>query len=76
MVGKVNKIIQRVNSELLKHQQGWIEDDIISSLEVINIIAELEDEFGVMIDPEDIVPENFNSLDDILNLIRKYVEND
>jgi len=51
-----------------------IDDGILSSLDVIQIIGELDDEFDITIPAAEIVPNNFNSLDAIVALVTKLVE--
>lgn len=76
MVEKIKNIVKKINSELITHQEEWIKNDIISSFEVINLISELESQFNITIEPEDFVPEHFNSLTDVINLVRKYSADD
>ena len=42
-----------------------IDEGLLESFDVITLIAELEDQFGVEIPAEEIVPENFNSAEGI-----------
>lgn len=49
-------------------------DDVLDSMDVITLVSALEDEYGIEIDPEDIVPENFASVDDIVSMLESYVE--
>lgn len=51
-----------------------IDDGMLSSLDVIQIISELDDEFDISIPAAEIVPKNFNSLDAIVALTAKLVE--
>ena len=44
------------------------------SFDVITLIAELEDQFGVEIPAEEIVPENFNSAEGIWRLLERMKE--
>ena len=48
-----------------------VDDGVLTSLMVVNIISQLTVEFGVMIPYEEIIPENFNSIDAISELIEK-----
>ena len=46
-----------------------IDDKILDSFDIVSIIAEIEDQFDVVISAEKIIPENFNSAESIWNLI-------
>lgn len=45
--------------------QTLIDDHILTSLDVLSLVAELEDEFDVTIPTVEIIPSNFNSVDAI-----------
>lgn len=46
-----------------------VDKKILSSLDIIQIISEVEDEFDVEIPAEEINPDNFNSADAMLAMI-------
>ena len=48
-----------------------IDDGFLESFDVITLIAEIEDQFGIEIPAEEIVPENFNSAEGIWNLCER-----
>ena len=48
-----------------------IDDKIIDSLTLTALISELESEFNIEIDMDDIIPENFNSIDAIADLVTR-----
>ena len=48
-----------------------IDDGLLDSFDVINLIGELNDAFSIEISVEDILPQNFNSIDKMLSLIER-----
>lgn len=52
----------------------FIEDGLLDSFEIVNLVSELEDAFSIEISGKDILPENFVNLDAIEELVRKYTE--
>lgn len=58
MKEKVLEVLQSVNKSILDGT-NLIENNIIDSFEVVNVVMELEDAFDIEIDAEDIVSENF-----------------
>ena len=57
-----------------EHGQGLVDEGVIDSLDLTQIIAALDEAFGVQIPAGDIEPENFNSADAMLALVRRYQE--
>lgn len=51
-------------------ETALVDDGIIESLEIVTIVTELMAEFDVEIDVLDLLPENFNSVDAIIELIQ------
>ena len=49
-----------------------VDDGILDSMTLVGIISALSMEFGVMLPYEEIVPENFNSLDAMAELIERF----
>lgn len=46
-----------------------LDGGFIDSFDVVNIVSELEESFNVEIPPEEIIPENFDSIEHITKLI-------
>lgn len=53
----------------LSNDLSLIESGIIDSLGIFTLISHLEDAFGVQIQPEDVVIENFETIDSIKKMI-------
>jgi acyl carrier protein len=54
----------------LTDDQALMEDGIIDSLGIFTLIAFIEQQFGVKIDPADVVVENFQSVRKVADLVR------
>lgn len=48
-----------------------VDDGILESLEIVSLVTALSDTFDVDITVNDLVPENFNSVDSIAAMIEK-----
>lgn len=53
------------------NQKNLVDDGIIDSLILTRLIVELEDAFDIEIEMEDLVSENFNSVDAMIELITR-----
>lgn len=69
MEEKVKEILKSINDEILEYKEGLLDDGIIDSFTVIEIVEELEHYFDIRISPDAIVADNFNSLSAIIRLV-------
>lgn len=53
-----------------------IDDHYLDSLSILSLIAEIEEEFDVIIPTVEIIPANFNSVKSMMALINKLSEED
>ena len=58
-----------------ENEKKLIDDRILDSLAVITMITDLEEAFDVVIGAEEIIPENFNSLQDLKEMLERLQEN-
>ena len=68
ILNKVKSGIDYVNEKHL------VSDELIDSLDVMTIVTEIFDEFDVEILPTDVVPENFESVEAMWQLIMRLQE--
>lgn len=64
----LKKIKPDVNFEGNEH---LIDNEELDSFDIVSIVSAINDEFDIEIGAGDIVPENFNSIEAIYNLIQK-----
>lgn len=57
-----------------ENEKNLIDDRVLDSLDVMNLTVELNDEFDIEITPLDILPENFQSIETIYQLITRLQE--
>lgn len=63
----LNDLHPEVDFEVEEH---LIDDGILDSLDIVNLISEISEVFDVNITAKDIVPENFNSAKALYSLIQ------
>lgn len=54
-----------------ENEKELIDDEILDSFDVVAIISEIDDKYDVQIRINELDPENFNSVENIWNLIQK-----
>ncbi len=72
MKEKVMEALCKINPKVIEHmEEDLIETGFIDSFEIVNLVVELEEMFGIDIDPEEIIPDNFQTVNAIINLMEK-----
>lgn len=52
------------------HETALIDDGFLESLDLVTIVSEIMDTFDIELNVEDLLPENFNSVQAMLELIQ------
>lgn len=74
MKEQIIKMLNELNDDFTGYQgTNMLEDHILDSFSVMELVANIEDLYEIEIDAEDIVTKNFETVDSILNLVKKYV---
>ena len=66
MKERILKLLEGIQPDIdFENETALIDDSLLESFDVIQIVTSLMDEFDISIDADDIEPENLNSLDAI-----------
>ena len=69
---KILTILNEIKPEYdFTESQDFIMDGYLDSFDVVALVSALEEEYGVLIDALDILPENFCNLEAILLVVKK-----
>ena len=69
---KLLEILKEIRPDVdFENETELIDDGILDSFDVVSIISEIDDAFGVQIRINELEPENFNSAEAIWALIQK-----
>ena len=72
MKEKVLEILANLRPEFdFTEDVDFIEHGMLDSFDVVSLVSDLDSTCGISIDGVDIVPENFSSVDSIINLLKK-----
>ena len=66
---KIEDILRGIRPDIEIDGMSYVEDGVLDSFDIVTLVSELIDAFGVELSVEDILPENFNSIDAMLALI-------
>jgi len=70
----MNKILEILHKNCpetdFETSTDFIEDELLDSFDVMSIVCDLEEEYGIEIDGADILPESFCSVEQIEELVR------
>ena len=69
---KLLEILKGIRPDVdFENETALIDDGILDSFDVVSIISELDDAFGVQVRITELDPENFNSAESIWNLVQE-----
>ena len=72
MEEKIYNILHSVRPEYdFRESEDFIQDGLLDSFDVVTVVDEIENVFGIMVDGLDVLPENFISVKHICDLIEK-----
>ena len=68
----IKKILAEIRPEYdFENSTDFIEDGYLDSFDLVTLVSELDEIFGISIDGLDIIPENFMSVETIVDVVKK-----
>lgn len=72
---RVLRILAEINDEITKYQgDNLYKDGLLDSIQVVELVVQLEEEFSIEIDPELVIVENFSNQNTIIEFIKNIME--
>ncbi len=69
---EIYSILKELRPEFdFKESTDFVEDGILDSFDIITIVSVLEERYNIKIDGLEVVPENFCTVNAIINLVKK-----
>ena len=70
------KLLKKIKPNVdFTKEQALVDDGMLESLDIISIISEVAEVYGVLIPSDEIIPDNFNSAEAMYELIEDFKEN-
>jgi acyl carrier protein len=58
-------------SHQLSHDTPLLEQNIVDSLQIVQLVGFLESHFGIFVDVEELVPENFETVSAVVAMVER-----
>ncbi len=69
---ELKQILEEIRPDIdFEKETKLIEDGVLDSFDIISIVGELNLHYDIEINVEDLLPENFNSMEAMMELIEK-----
>lgn len=70
MIEKIDRILSDINNDILNYNgNNLFEDGLLDSLQMVELVSSIEDEFNIEIDAKYVIEDNFKTKESIISLI-------
>lgn len=71
IVSYVNRRFVRASGEPIGPDESLLDSGLVDSIGIVEIVGFLESEFGISVPDEEIVPDNFETITQIADFVRR-----
>ena len=72
---KLIELLQEIKEDIdYENETALIDDELLDSFDILQLISAIDDEFDVAIPAAMIIPQNFNSVEALWNMIQELME--
>lgn len=69
------ELLQEIKEDIdYENETSLIDDELLDSFDILQIISAIDDEFDVAIPASMIIPENFNSAEALWNMVQELMD--
>jgi D-alanine--poly(phosphoribitol) ligase subunit 2 len=69
---RLHEILESIRPDIdFKNEKKLMDGGFLDSFDIVSIISELDNEYGVNVRVTELKPENFNSAEAIMNMVRR-----
>lgn len=69
----VRECIKKIKGDFFRQEDHLISDGWLSSFDLIELIASLEESFDISISLDELTPDQFESVNRICEIVKKYI---
>ncbi len=74
---QIMEILEELRPDVdFENEKQLITDGILESFDIVSLVGELSDAFDIELRVEDLVPDNFNSVEGMIDLINAHLEDE
>ena len=71
-MNEIRKMLASLHPEVdFTLQHRLVEEGILDSIDIVTLVGEIDEKYGVLVPVEEITPENFDSIESIYKMIER-----
>ena len=75
LMERIIELLQEIKEDIdYENETSLIDDELLDSFDILQLISALDDEFDVAIPAAMIIPENFNSVEALWNMVQELMD--